>query len=497
MLCSSFPWLTSLIFLPMAGAFLLALLQSRKVCRKNISYVAVATSGVTFLYAVILFFGGDFSSGSFQFMENRVWIPSLRIDYSIGVDGVAILFVLLSTFLSFLALCASINKVTRWLEAYCISFLVLETFILGTFCAMDLFLFYIFFEGVLVPMFFIIGIWGGKNRIYANWKFFLYTLFGSLMMLIGIIYLYLIFGTSSIQQLYEQRIALDKQWWLWLAFFFSFAIKLPIFPFHTWLPDAHVEAPMAGSILLAGILLKMGGYGFFRISIPIFPEASLYFSTLVFILSCFSVIYASMVAFVQKDIKKLIAYSSVAHMGFASAGLFTFTTYGVQGALFQMISHGLISAAIFMGIGFLYDRMQTREIDAYGGVAKVVPVFSVLMMIFILGSIGFPGTSGFVGEFLVLLGAYKISIFLSFVLGVGIILSAAYGLLFYRKIFLGTVGGNCRSLKSFTYTEKVLLITIAFFVVGIGIFPQKVLDLTAPSVERILDKVTRKTIKGF
>ncbi len=493
MLYSDLPLLTMLIFLPMVGAFFVALSRSEKTYEKNVCNITLITSGATFLYAIILFLKADFSSEKFQFMEQATWLPSLGIQYAIGIDGVSILFILLTSLLIFLALCISIKKITFKLKEYCIAFLVLETFILGAFCAMDLFLFYIFFEGVLLPMFFIIGIWGGKHRVHATWKFFLYTLLGSLLMLIGIVCLYLEFNTSSIYALYGQNIELKMQYWIWLAFFASFAVKLPMFPFHTWLPDAHVEAPMAGSIILAGILLKMGGYGFFRLSLPILPEASQYFSTFIFTLSCIAVVYTSMIAFVQKDIKKLIAYSSVAHMGFVTVGLFTFTIYGMQGAIFQMLSHGLISAALFMCVGILYERTNSRELEFYGGVATILPVFAVLMMIFTLGSIGFPGTSGFVGELLVIIGAYQVSGWTALGLGVSVILSALYGLLLYKKVLFGSIKDTCKFLKHLTYGEQTILAALAVLIVIFGLFPQCILDLIEPAVKVILEKTEIST----
>lgn len=485
MIYNDLPYLSILIFLPLLGALFVAISRHSQAYDDNIRLVALLTSGMTFLYAGILFFKADFSFESFQFVENIPWIPGLSIEYRVGVDGVSILFVLLSTFLTFLALLATLPRIQHHLKEYSIAFLVLETFMLGAFCSMDLFLFFIFFEGVLLPMFFIIGMWGGKKRIYASWKFLLYTLFGSVLMLTAIVYLFSTYGTSDLYSLYNISIPYYVQKWLWIAFFISFAIKIPVFPLHTWLPDAHVEAPTAGSVVLAGVLLKMGGYGFFKISLPVLPDASLYFSTFIFVLSGIAVVYSSMVAMAQKDIKKLIAYSSIAHMGLVTAGLFSFSIYGLEGAVFQMLSHGLISAALFLCIGILYHQMNTREMNHYGGVAKVMPALAFFMMIFILASIALPGTSGFVGEFLIILSVYQVSFWLAVILGSGIILSAIYSLWFYKNVMFGSLNGACNVLKDITLNERIVLIALAISILFLGLFPQSTLKLIEPACRTI------------
>ena len=484
-----FPLLTVTIFLPLLGAFcLLFIREKNELAQNNARSVAFLTSASVFVLAIIDFILFDSHNPDFQLVERYPWIESLKCDYHVGVDGISILFLLLTAFLTPLGILATWNSIKQQVKECMIALLVLETAMLGAFCALDFILFYLFFEAVLIPMYLIIGVWGGERRIYASLKFFLYTLLGSVLMLGAILIVYHQTGTTEIAMATHYTLPLPLQKGLWLAFFASFAVKIPMWPFHTWLPDAHVEAPTAGSVILAAILLKMGGYGFLRFSLPLFPEASHFFAPFVFALSMIAVIYTSLVAFVQKDMKKLIAYSSIAHMGFVTFGLFTFSVTGIQGALFQMISHGLISGGLFLCVGVLYDRLHTRDIDRYGGVVQVMPAYSVLFMIFILGSAGLPGTSGFVGELLVLLSSFKIQGWMAFALGLGVILSAAYSLNLYRRVILGKAEKpDVIKLSDLTQLEKMILAPLAIAVILLGIWPSSVLKISAITVEKCVD----------
>ena len=412
--------------------------------------------------------------------------------YRMGIDGISILFILLSTFLTPICIIASWNIINDRVDYYMCSFLILETLMIGTFCALDIVLFYLFFESVLIPMFVIIGVWGGERRVYSAFKFFLYTLLGSVLMLVAIIYIVLISGTTELPVIYEV-FNIDHgviQNLLWLAFFASFAVKMPMWPFHTWLPDAHVEAPTAGSVILAAILLKMGGYGFLRFSLPLLPDASFYFSDFIFVLSVIAIIYTSIVAYVQEDIKKLIAYSSVAHMGFVTMGIFTFNINGVQGGIFQMFSHGLISGALFLSVGVIYNRMHTRQIVDYGGVVSVMPKFALFLMVFTLANIGLPGTSGFVGEFLTIMAIFSFNKIFAFFAASGVILSAVYGLWLYRKvIFEKITNESVKSLKDLTLGEKATVIPLLILIILFGIYPAPVLDLISASSIALVESV--------
>jgi NADH-quinone oxidoreductase subunit M len=419
-------------------------------------------------------------------IEEKRWLGAGLV-YKLGVDGMSMPFVLLTTFLMPFCILASWQSVTTRVKEYMIAFLVLETLMIGVFCALDLALFYLFFEGGLIPMFLIIGIWGGKRRVYASFKFFLYTLLGSLLMLLAIMAIYGVAGTTDITVLLKTQFPTSMQKWLWLAFFASFAVKMPMWPVHTWLPDAHVEAPTAGSVILAAILLKMGGYGFLRFSLPMFPDASLYFAPLVWTLSIIAIIYTSLVALVQEDMKKLIAYSSVAHMGFVTMGLFAMTQQGVQGAIFQMISHGLVSGALFLCVGVVYDRMHTRDIAAYGGLVKRMPLYAVALMIFTLANVGLPGTSGFVGEFLTLLGAFAVNPWVGFFATFGVILSAAYALYLYRRVIFGVLEKpSLMAITDLSAREITLLLPLAVLTIYYGIHPGPVLDASAASVNLLV-----------
>jgi len=424
----------------------------------------------------------------YQFEEHKLWIPNWGISYHVGLDGLSLPFVVLTTFLISISILASFNSIKKRITEYMISFLVLESLLIGMFSSLDIILFYIFFESVLIPMFLIIGIWGGKRRIYASFKFFLYTLAGSLLMLIAILVIFWNVGSTDLSALMSVNFSKETQIWLWLAFFTAFAVKVPMWPVHTWLPDAHVEAPTAGSVMLAGILLKMGGYGLIRFSLPLFPEASIFFAPFVFTLSIIAIIYTSLVALVQTDMKKLIAYSSVAHMGFVTLGLFTFKIQGVQGAVMQMISHGLVSAALFLCVGLIYDRMHTREIKSYGGVVNVMPFYSFSFMVFMLASVGLPGTSGFVGEILVLISAFGYSPWLALLAGSSLILGAAYMLWLYKRVVFGEITHkSIQSLKDLTLRERCTLVPLLILVLILGIFPNVILDLTEkPVLELIL-----------
>ncbi len=479
---NSWPILSIITFLPLCGAFFAFFISSKDDVNnntnvnQNIKFVALWTSVMTFVISLLIWINFDYQLQGYQFVENTQWVPSLGIVYHLGVDGLSLPFIILTTFLIPVCILCSWNSIQQRIKEFMISFLILETFIIGMFCSLDLIVFYIFFEAVLIPMFLIIGIWGGVNRIYAAFKFFLYTLLGSVLMLIAIIYIIGVVGTSDLLSVLNYNFEKNIQNWLFIGFMFSFAVKVPMWPFHTWLPDAHVEAPTAGSIILAGILLKMGGYGFLRFSIPMFPDASIFFQPLIFALSCVAIIYTSLVAFAQVDIKKLIAYSSVAHMGFVTIGIFSFNQHGLDGAVFQMISHGLISGALFLSIGVLYERTHTRDINSFGDYASKMPRFSVFLMIITLGSVGLPGTSGFIGEFLVLLGVWKVSPLVTILAGSSLILGAVYMLRFYRKIAFGSYNSSSSLvIKELNYREFLLFLPLAVLVIIFGIFPNLLL----------------------
>jgi NADH-quinone oxidoreductase subunit M len=433
---------------------------------------------------------------AFQLVEERNWFGAGLV-YKLGVDGMSLPFVLLTTFLMPFCILASWKSITFRVKEYMIAFLVLETLMIGVFCALDLLLFYLFFEGGLIPMFLIIGIWGGKRRVYASFKFFLYTLVGSLLMLLAVMAMYGVAGTTDITVLLKTHFPASMQTWLWLAFFASFAVKMPMWPVHTWLPDAHVEAPTAGSVILAGILLKMGGYGFIRFSLPMFPDASLYFAPLVFALSVIAIVYTSLVALVQEDMKKLIAYSSVAHMGFVTMGLFAMTEQGVQGAIFQMVSHGLVSGALFLCVGVVYDRMHTREIAAYGGLVERMPLYAVAFLVFTMANVGLPGTSGFIGEFLTMIGTFKVNSWVAFFATTGVILSAAYALFLYRRVIFGVLDKpNLKDILDLSGREIALLTPLLALTIYYGVHPGPILNGCAASVQAMIktfDADTQKT----
>jgi NADH-quinone oxidoreductase subunit M len=475
--------LSGLIFLPLVGAaFILALRGDSAPVQNNARWAAIITTLATFILSLVAWNRFDIANPGFQLLEQKVWLGE-TILYKLGVDGISMPFILLTTFLMPFCILASWHSIETRVREYMIAFLVLETLMIGVFAALDVVLFYVFFEGGLIPMFLIIGIWGGKRRIYASFKFFLYTLVGSLLMLLAIFVMYGVAGTSDITVLLKTHFDPSIQKWLWLAFFASFAVKMPMWPVHTWLPDAHVEAPTAGSVILAGILLKMGGYGFLRFSVPMFPDASLYFAPLVFTLSVIAIIYTSLVALVQEDIKKLIAYSSVAHMGFVTMGIFALNQQGVQGAVFQMISHGLVSGALFLCVGVVYDRMHTREIAAYGGLVNRMPLYAVAMLIFTMANVGLPGTSGFVGEFLTLLGAYKANTWVAFFATTGVILSAAYALFLYRRVIFGVLDKpSLADIQDLDRRELVLLVPLVVLTIYYGVQPGPILDACAASV---------------
>lgn len=483
--------LTGLTFLPLVGAaFILTLKGESEATLRNAKWSALLTTIVVFLLSLVVWGRFDTASAAFQLVEERAWFGA-GLTYKMGVDGFSIPFVLLTTFLTPFAILASWESVKFRLKEYLVAFLVLETLMIGVFCALDLVLFYLFFEGGLIPMFLIIGIWGGKRRVYASFKFFLYTLAGSLLMLIAILAIYGKTGTTDIVTLLETKFPPSMQIWLWLAFFASFAVKMPMWPVHTWLPDAHVEAPTAGSVILAAILLKMGGYGFIRFSLPMFPDASAYFAPLVYALSVIAVIYTSLVALVQEDIKKLIAYSSIAHMGFVTMGLFTLTTQGVQGAMFLMISHGFVSGALFLCVGVIYDRMHTREIAAYGGLVNRMPLYAVTFMIFTMANVGLPGTSGFVGEFLTLAGAFVANSWVALFATSGVVLSAAYALYLYRRVVFGALEKpSLQTISDLSARELVLFVPLIALTIYYGVRPQPIIDASAAAVANLLQSHT-------
>jgi len=483
----NFPILSLITFLPIIGAFFIFIFSSDKTESKNSIYVSLFTSFVNLFLAIFLWYSFDKSTSEFQFIEQASWINGF-IKFKFGIDGISILFIVLTAFITPICIISCINSIKQRLKEFLIAILVLESFMIGVFCSLDLVVFYLFFEAGLIPMFLIIGIWGGPRRVYAAFKFFLYTLLGSVLMLVAIISIYWITGTTDVNEIYQIKIPEEFQYLLWLAFFSSFAVKMPMWPVHTWLPDAHVEAPTAGSVILAAILLKMAGYGFLRFSVGMFPVASDYFIPFVYTLSIIAIIYTSLVALMQEDMKKLIAYSSVAHMGFVTLGIFTFTTQGIEGSIFQMISHGVISAALFLCVGVLYDRVHSRLINSYGGVVNILPKYSMLFAVFMLGALGLPGTSGFVGEILVLLGAFQKNYLVAILASIGIILGAGYMLWLYKRVIFGKLEKNeLLDLKDLNYSEFSILFILAVLTIIFGFYPNLILDTIHVSVDQLIN----------
>ncbi|MEP3345481.1 MAG: NADH-quinone oxidoreductase subunit M [Litoreibacter sp.] len=500
--------LSVITFTPLVAALILAvfLRGDDEASQRNAKWLALIATGVTFLLSIFVYTGFDAANTGFQFVEERDWLVGLK--YKMGVDGISVTFVLLTTFLMPLVIASCWDVKTR-VKDYMIAFLLLETLMLGVFCALDLILFYLFFEAGLIPMFLIIGIWGGANRIYASFKFFLYTLLGSVLMLVAMIAMYMDAGTTDIPSLLTHTFASESfsiagvtivgglQTLMFLAFFASFAVKMPMWPVHTWLPDAHVQAPTAGSVVLAAILLKMGGYGFLRFSLPMFPVGADVMASYVLWLSAIAIIYTSLVALVQSDMKKLIAYSSVAHMGYVTMGIFAANQQGVDGAIFQMISHGFISGALFLCVGVIYDRMHTREIDAYGGLVNKMPAYALIFMFFTMANVGLPGTSGFVGEFLTLMGVFQVNTWVAMFATTGVILSAAYGLWLYRRVVMGDlIKESLKSITDMTTRERAIFAPLVIMTILLGVYPALVLDLIGPSVEALVSNYDTALLDG-
>ena len=490
---SQIPLLSILIFLPIIGIlFMLLIRNNSDQSSNNLKLTALWISFINFIISIYLLFSFDQNDPDFQFVEQYFWIEN-GITYHLGVDGISVLFVVLTTMLVPLCILASYESIKFSIKEYLISFLALETFMIGVFCSLDLVLFYLFFEGGLIPMFLIIGIWGGERRVYSTFKFFLYTLAGSVFMLLAIIYIFIQTGTTDVETLLNYNFTRNEQIILWLAFFASFMVKIPMWPFHTWLPDAHVEAPTAGSVILAGVLLKMAGYGFIRFSIGFFPEASELFAPFIFALSVIAIIVTSLIALVQEDMKKLIAYSSVAHMGFVTLGIFTFTVQGIEGGIIQMISHGIVSAALFLCVGVVYDRLHTRDISRYGGLVNKMPIYAFSFMIFILASLGLPGTSGFVGEFLVLLSIFSINTYFAVFATTGVVLAATYSLWLYRRIIFGAlIKDELSEMVDLTRREILIFAPLLVLTILIGIFPKPVIDIIEPSTKKIVSQIENK-----
>jgi NADH-quinone oxidoreductase subunit M len=489
---TTWPILSVVTFLPVVGALLIYLNRGDdEAARRNSRWIALWTTLITFGVSLILVARFDPAQPDFQFVEKASWLAA-GITYHMGVDGISLPFVILTTAVLPFCILASWKSVKIRVREYMMAFLLLETLMIGTFSALDLMLFYLFFEGGLIPMFLIIGVWGGPRRVYASFKFFLYTLLGSVLMLLAIMALYWNAGTTDIPTLMHTAVPRSLQTWAWLAFFASFAVKMPMWPVHTWLPDAHVEAPTAGSVILASILLKMGGYGFLRFSLPMFPLASHEFAPLIFSLSTIAIIYTSLVALMQEDIKKLIAYSSVAHMGFVTMGIFAGTTQGVAGGVFQMISHGIVSGALFLCVGIIYDRLHTREIAAYGGLVNRMPLYALVLMVFTMANVGLPGTSGFVGEFMTLIGTFKVSIPTATFATTGVILSACYALWLYRRTVFGAlVKPSLATIKDLTLRESLTLMPLVVLTLLFGIYPKPVLDMSAASVQQLVSNYSQ------
>ncbi|MBI1261837.1 MAG: NADH-quinone oxidoreductase subunit M [Rhizobiales bacterium] len=479
--------LSLITFLPLAGALFIFMVRGdTETVARNARRVALWTTSITFILSLYLLWKFDPTTADFQFVQKIDWMGG-AITYHMGVDGISVLFVVLTTFLMPACIAASWDSVNVRVKEYMIAFLVLETLMVGVFCALDLVLFYLFFEGGLIPMFLIIGVWGGKRRIYASFKFFLYTFAGSVLMLLAIMAMYWEAGTTDIPTLLAHQFPPEMQTWLWLAFFASFAVKMPMWPVHTWLPDAHVEAPTAGSVILAGIMLKMGGYGFLRFSLPMFPVASADFAPLVFALSVIAIVYTSLVALVQEDMKKLIAYSSVAHMGFVTMGIFAATQQGVQGAVFQMLSHGWVSGALFLCVGVIYDRIHTREIAAYGGLVNRMPVYAVMLLIFTMANVGLPGTSGFVGEFLTIIGTFEVNTYVAALAALGVILSAGYALYLYRRIAFGPLEKDTlKNILDLNWRETATLTPMVVVTILFGVYPKPIFDITSVSIANLV-----------
>ena len=487
------PILSILILLPIVGIFFMTLIRNNNdQSSNNLKHTALWISFLNFLISIYLLFAFNHQDAGFQFEERYFWIEN-GISYHLGVDGISILFIVLTTMLVPICILASYDSIKFSVKEYLIAFLALETFMIGVFCSLDLVLFYLFFEGGLIPMFLIIGIWGGERRVYSTFKFFLYTLAGSVFMLLAIIYIFITAGTTDVSYLLDYNFTRNEQIVLWLAFFASFMVKIPMWPFHTWLPDAHVEAPTAGSVILAGVLLKMAGYGFIRFSIGFFPEASELFAPLIFALSIVAIIVTSLIALVQEDMKKLIAYSSVAHMGFVTLGIFTFTVQGIEGSVIQMISHGIVSAALFLCVGVVYDRLHTREISRYGGLVSKMPMYAFTFMIFILASLGLPGTSGFVGEFLVLLSIFSINTYFAVFATTGVVLAATYSLWLYRRMIFGAlIKDDLSEMLDLTRREIIIFVPLITLTIFIGIYPKPVIDIIEPSAKKIVSQVNGK-----
>ncbi len=504
------PILSIITFIPALAAVFLMLMsrlarpEGKTQIEKNAPKVALVTTLAVLGLSLLLVMGFDNATAEYQFVEEFAWLGG-GIKYRMGVDGISVLFILLTAFLTPLCIISSAKSVKSRMLEYMVAFLILETLMIGVFCALDMVLFYVFFEGVLLPMFIIIGVWGGKDKVYAAYKFFLYTLLGSVLMLAAMLWLYYYSGqilgagnaTTNIAELAKMDIPAGAQTWLWLAFFASFAVKMPMWPVHTWLPDAHVQAPTAGSVILAGILLKLGGYGFIRFSIPMFPDASLYFAPFIFWLSIIGIIYTSLVAYRQTDMKKLIAYSSVAHMGFVTMGIFALNMQGMQGAIFQMISHGIVSGALFFAVGVIYERMHTREIAFYGGIVKYMPMYAAVFMLFTMANVGLPGTSGFVGEILTMVGAYQVNPWIAFGAAFGMILSAVYALHLYREVIFGEIENDkLEGMKDLTGREIVIMAPLVVMTIVLGVYPSLITDITAASVDALLAGVNAKLAGG-
>ncbi len=485
---TDWPILSTVTFLPLVGVVLLLLMNGEtENGRKNVLWISLITTVFTFILSLFIWIGFDSSNPGFQMIEQHSWLGT-GIGYHVGVDGISMLFIILSTFLMPFCVLASWLSVEKRLKEYMIAFLILEVMMVGVFVSLDIVLFYVFFEGGLIPMFLIIGVWGGANRVYASYKFFLYTLLGSVLMLLAIMAMYWQSGTTDIAQLLAYKFPPEMQTWLWLAFFASFAVKMPMWPVHTWLPDAHVQAPTAGSVILAGVLLKLGGYGLIRFSLGMFPVASDYFAPLVFAMSVIAIIYTSLVAMMQDDIKKLIAYSSVAHMGYVTMGIFAANAQGLQGSIFQMLSHGIVSGALFLCVGVVYDRTHTREIAAYGGLVNNMPKYAVAFMVFTMANVGLPGTSGFIGEFLTLIGVFRANTWVALFAATGVILSAAYALWLYRRVIFGALEKDkLKALLDLSTREKIILYPMIALTIFFGVYPAPVFDATAASVDHLIN----------